>query len=191
VEAQVVARVTDGLTVQASASYNDDTQSNSPCLKDNISGTPAFGQCITQTMLSGSTALTPFANPFGVLGSVPAFAPKFQGNIRARYDWQMGDYRAFVMADANYTDSMFNQPATYPSGAGVLIPNTTYLRYLQPAYATVDASIGIAKDKWYAELYGTNLGNSHASTFTSSAQFIESQVPLRPLVVGLKVGANF
>ncbi len=191
VEAQVVARVTEGLTLQASGSYNDDTQSNSPCLKDNISGTPAFGQCITQTMLSGSSTLVPFANPFGVLGSVPAFAPKFQGNIRARYDFRVGDYRAFVMADANYTDSMFNQPATYPSGNGVLIPNTTYLRYAQPAYSTFDASIGIAKDKWYAELYGTNLGNSHASTFTSSAQFIKSEVPLRPLVVGLKVGASF
>jgi outer membrane receptor protein involved in Fe transport len=191
VEAQVIARVTEGLTIQASGSYNDDTQSNSPCLKDNISGTPAFGQCITQTVLGGSSALVPFANPFGSLGSVPAFAPKFQGTVRARYDFQIADYRAFVMADANYTDSMYNQPATYPSGNGVLIPNTTYLRYFQPAYSTFDASIGIAKDKWYAELYGTNLGNSHASTFTSSAQFIKSEVPLRPLVVGLKIGASF
>ena len=191
IEAQVVARVTDGLTVQGSASYNDDTQSDSPCLKDNIKGTPAFGQCITQTIVSGSSALVPFANPFGSLGSVPAFSPTFQGNIRARYDWRIMDYKAFVMADANYTGSMFNQPATYPSGAGVLIPNTTYLRYLQPAYATVDASVGIAKDQWYAEIYGTNLTNSDASTFTSSAQFIKSEVPLRPLVVGFKVGANF
>ena len=62
------------------------------------------------------------------------------------------------MADANYTDSMFNQPATYPSGNGVLIPNTTYLRYFQPAYTTFDASIGIAKDNWYAELYGDQPG---------------------------------
>ena len=191
IEAQVVARVTEGLTVQGSASYNDDTQSDSPCLKDNIKGTPAFGQCITQTIVSGSSALVPFANPFGSLGSVPAFSPTFQGNIRARYDWRIMDYKAFVMADANYTGSMFNQPATYPSGAGVLIPNTTYLRYLQPAYATVDASVGIAKDQWYAEIYGTNLTNSDASTFTSSAQFIKSEVPLRPLVVGFKVGANF
>ena len=46
-------------------------------------------------------------------------------------------------------------------------------------------------DKWYAELYGQNLGDCHASTFTSSAQFIKSEVPLRPRVVGLKIGANF
>lgn len=100
-------------------------------------------------------------------------------------------YKAFAQGGVNYTGGMWNQPASYLSGAGVLVPNTTYLRYYQPAYATVDASVGVAKDNWYAEIYGTNLTDSHASTFTSSAQFIKSEVPLRPLVVGIKVGANF
>jgi len=40
-------------------------------------------------------------------------------------------------------------------------------------------------------LYGTNLSNSHASTFTSSAQFIEAQVPLRPRVLGVTIGWGF
>lgn len=185
IEAQAVANVAPGLTFQGSGSYNDDRQSNSPCLTDNIAGTPAFGQCITQVKNQ------PFQNPFGTLGSTPAFSPAFQGNLRARYDWRIGEYKAFITADGNYVGSMYNQPATYLSGAGVLIPNTTYLRYLQPAYATCDASIGIAKGRWYAQLYGTNLSNSNASTFTSSAQFIKSEVPLRPRVVALKIGANF
>ncbi|HKT53806.1 MAG TPA: hypothetical protein VJP88_05100, partial [Caulobacteraceae bacterium] len=155
-----------------------------------IAGTASFGHCITQAVAKG-TGLGPFVNPFGAVGGVPAFSPKFQGNIRGRYDWEVMGYKAFVQADANYTGGMWNQPASYISGVGVLIPNTTYLRYYQPAYTTIDASVGIAKDNWYAEIYGTNLTNSHASTFTSSAQFIKSEVPLRPLVVGLKVGANF
>jgi iron complex outermembrane receptor protein len=75
---------------------------------------------------------------------------------------------------------MYNQPATYPSGAGVTDVTTVELRYLQAAYTTVDASLGVAKDNWNVSLYGTNLNNSHASVFTSSAQFIESQVPIRP-----------
>jgi iron complex outermembrane receptor protein len=37
-------------------------------------------------------------------------------------------------------------------------------------------------------VYGTNLGNNDASVFTSSAQFIQSEVPLRPRVLGVKVG---
>ena len=72
------------------------------------------------------------------------------------------------MVGVSYTGSMFNQPATYTSGEGVVVPNTTFLRYLQPAYTTVDAAIGVNFDKWYAQLFGQNLGNSHASTFTSS-----------------------
>jgi hypothetical protein len=70
-------------------------------------------------------------------------------------------------------------------------PFTTLLRYEQPSYNTYDASLGVAKDSWTAEAYGTNLSNSNASVFTSSAQFIKSEVPLRPRVVGLKIGYKF
>jgi outer membrane receptor protein involved in Fe transport len=185
VEAQFVARPTHELTIQGSGSYNQDTQANSPCLTDNIVGTPAYNQCIT------TVKNQPFLNPFGSVGSVPAFSPSFQGNIRGRYDWTIMDYKAFAQAGANYTGSMYNQPATYESGAGVAIPTTTYLRYLQPAYTTFDAAAGVSLNKWSAQLFATNLGNSHASTFTSSAQFIKSEVPLRPRVIGVKVDASF
>ncbi|MGC1305296.1 MAG: TonB-dependent receptor, partial [Caulobacteraceae bacterium] len=190
VEAQFVARVTHGLTIQGSGSYNDDTQSNSPCLTGNIPGSPSFGKCITQVQVSSGQTQT-FANPFGTVGSTPAFSPTFQGNMRARYDWRFGEYQPYVQGGVSYTGSMFNQPATYPSGAGVLIPTTTFLRYEQAAYATFDAAIGVSRDNWHAQLFGSNLGNSHASTFTSSAQFIKTEVPLRPRVIGLKIGASF
>jgi iron complex outermembrane recepter protein len=190
VEAQVFARVTDQLTVQGSVTYNNDQQTTSPCLKDNIPGTPAFGQCITQVVQSG-VGLVPFQNPFGTVGSVPAFSPYWQGNVRVRYDWDIGPYKAYATGAASYTGNMFNQPATYASGAGVLIPNTTFLRYEQPAYTLFDASIGVQKDNWYAELYAQNIGDSHASMFTSSAQFIKSEVPVRPRVIAIKIGADF
>ena len=190
-EAQFTALVTDGLTLSGSGSYNDNSQATSPCLVDNIPGTTAFGHCITEIIPRGATTAVPFINPFGDPGSTPAFSPKFQGSLHARYDWMIDQYGAFVQAGVNYMGSMFNQPASYKSGTGVLIPDTTFLRYKQPAYTTFDASIGISLDKWYAQLYGTNLTNSHASTFTSSAQFIKSEIPIRPRVIGLKVGYNF
>ena len=71
------------------------------------------------------------------------------------------------------------------------IPNTTYLRYLQAAYVTEDATLGVKRDKWYAQLFVNNLLDSHASTFTSSAQFIKSEVPIRPRTFGLTIGASF
>jgi outer membrane receptor protein involved in Fe transport len=191
VEAQFTAIVVEGLTVTGSGSYNDAVQSNSPCLVSNnpLSGT--YKSCITEAVYKG-IGLAPLLNPFGAKGSVPPFSPKFQGNIRARYEWNAGgDYRAHVSLSGNYVSSMWSQPSTYTNGEGILIPNTTLLRYLQPAYGTIDASIGVAKDKWYAEVYATNLNNSNASVFTSSAQFIKSEVPIRPRVIMLKVGASF
>ena len=80
---------------------------------------------------------------------------------------------------------------TGTGGLGVLIPGTTFLRYKQPHYTTVDASIGVQKGQWSLEVFGSNLTNSHASTFTSSAQFIRSEVPLRPRVIEMKIGLDF
>jgi outer membrane receptor protein involved in Fe transport len=195
VEYQVVGKVTDAFTIQSSGSYNDNTQATSPCLVDNISSSPGFGKCITQVVEKGvvtASGYVPFVNPFGTVGSTPAFSPSFKGNIRGVYTWPVfEDYKATAIVGGNYTGSMYNEPGTYASGAGVLIPTTTLLRYLQPAYATMDASISVSKDKWTATLYGTNLFDNHASTFTSSAQFIKSETPLRPTVVGLKIASKF
>ena len=190
VEAQFVVKPIDGLTIQGSGSYNDDSQTNSPCLTDNIPGTAAFGKCITQVQVSGGAVQT-FQNPFGTVGSTPAFSPSFQGNMRSRYDWTFREYHPYVQGGVSYTGSMYNQPATYPSGSGVLIPTTTYLRYKQAAYATFDAAVGVSKDRWSLQFFAENLLDSHASTFTSSAQFIKAEVPLRPRTYGLKLGASF
>jgi hypothetical protein len=45
--------------------------------------------------------------------------------------------------------------------------------------------------KYTATLFGTNLGNSRASTYTTSTEFIKAEVPVRPRVIGLKVSAAF
>ncbi len=190
VEAQVVGRVIEGLTVQGSATYDDDKQSNSPSLIDNNPASINYGKAITQVVQNG-VGLVAFTNPFGTIGSTPAFSPKFQGNLRGRYDRQVGEYKAYGSLGASYTGSMYNEPATYLSGTGVTIPSTTVLRYLQAAYVTEDAQIGVGKDHWHAQLFVNNLLDSHASTFTSSAQFIKSEVPIRPRTFGLKIGASF
>ena len=190
-EAQIQALLAEGLTLGGSGSYNDNTQAGSQCFVSNIANSPSFGQCITQITPKGSTTAQPFVNPFGAPGTTPAFSPKYQANAHLRYDWTMDGFNPYVQGGVSYTGSMYNQPATYTSGVGVLVPNTTFLRYLQPSYTTFDAAIGLNFNKWYAQLYGQNLGDSHASTFTSSAQFIKSEVPLRPRVIGLMLGANF
>jgi iron complex outermembrane receptor protein len=185
VELQLVAKVTDGLTVQGSSSWNSPNQTSAPCLLSNDPTSPTLGQCINT--VKGK----PYQNPFGSLNTRPAFSPPLEFNLRARYDWSLGGYKAFVMAGGSHISHMSNEPASYVDGNTVTIPYTTTLRYDQPGYTTYDASLGIAKDNWAAEVYGQNLGNSDASVFTSSAQFIKSEVPLRPRILGLKIGYKF
>ncbi len=176
-ELQVVTRPFDGLTVQGSGSYNHSEQTNAPCLSSSgvTSSTPnnptAAGTCITQ--VNGK----PFTNPYGVLGTTPAFSPLFEFNLRARYDWTVNEYRPFVMVGANHVGSMRNEPASFPPGnlptsqGGCLangIPNTTLCLYTMPAYTTYDGSFGVSKDNWTVQATGSNLSNSNASQYTSS-----------------------
>ena len=185
-EVQVTARPVRGLTFTGTATYNDNRQTNSPCLRSNIPASPTFGQCITE--VRGA----PFQNPFGIAGSVSAFSPHFEGTARVRYDWEIGDYRPFAQIGGQYISAQYNQPATYLSGEGVILPTTTFLRYRQPGYGTIDASIGVsARAGWNAQAYVTNLNNSHASTFTTSAEFIREEIPIRPRVFGIRAGYDF
>jgi outer membrane receptor protein involved in Fe transport len=190
-ELQVVARATEGLTLQGSASYNHSEQTNAPCLPSNVvsAGNPTpIGTCITQ--VKG----LPYTNPYGVLGTSPAFSPLFQFNARARYDWVIGDYKPFAMVGANHVGSMRNEPASFPSGSSSFcspVPTTTLCQYTMPGYTTYDAALGVGKDNWTAQITGNNLTNSDASTNTSSAQFIKSEVPLRPRVLTLQFGYKF
>ncbi len=191
-EAQFVGKVTDHLTIQGSGSYSYYSQTVSPLPDQQCpSGSSSLGNCVTEAVAHGAGSPVPFENPFGAVGSPPPFSPRFQGNIRARYDWEIETYKAFVQVSGNYVGAMWNEPASYTSGVGVVVPTTVNLRFRQPAYATMDASIGLSKDYWSAELFATNLTNSHSSTFTSTGQFIVSQVPLRPAVIGVRLGAKF
>jgi hypothetical protein len=49
----------------------------------------------------------------------------------------------------------------------------------------------VAKDAWTAQISASNLSNTNASQFTSSAQFIKSEVPIRPRVITVTMGYKF
>jgi iron complex outermembrane receptor protein len=185
IELQVIARVTEGLTLQSSGSYNHSKQTNSPCLPNNIATSPGYGTCITE--VQGQ----PFFNPFGAEGGEPANSPALQANLHARYDMTFNDYKGFLSFGGAFTGHSYNQVDTATNGDTVLVPTTTLLRYEMPSYTLYDAALGVAKDNWTASLFGQNLSNSNASQFTSSAEFIKSEVPVRPRVLGVKFGYKF
>ncbi|HTC44584.1 MAG TPA: TonB-dependent receptor [Steroidobacteraceae bacterium] len=188
VELQLLARPITGVTLQASSSWNSSNQTNDPCLLvNNPALTSLYGSCITQTDHGG---LHYIDHPLGELDSRPAMSPPLQFSLQARYDWVLiKDYRAWISAGASHTAHMSNQPAGYPAPT---TPASSVREFFdQPGYTTYDASLGVAKDAWTVTLFGQNLSNSDASTFTSSAQYIEMQTPLRPRVLGLRVDYKF
>jgi iron complex outermembrane recepter protein len=193
-ELQVTWRATQALTLTGAVSYNDAKQVNSPYLINNNPASAGFGQPITDYFFRNEAKT--ITNTFGSPDTPTAYSPKIQANLRARYDWTMGDYGAYWQVGAIHVGEMYNNTNTDPSvngdnPANLQAINTTLFRFKQDAYTTFDASIGVAKDSWMAELYGQNLGDSNASTFTSTAQFIKTEVPLRPRVFGVKIGMKF
>jgi outer membrane receptor protein involved in Fe transport len=187
VETSVIAVIFDGFTAQGGAAWNSSSQTNSPALIANnpdLLKDPAtaaeFGQPITSIQ-----------NVYGPLGSPTANSPPFQFNMRLRYQWSINDYNAFVQSGATHNAHSFTQSGVNPSLSAGGSVSTTLLRFENPAYTLYDASVGISKDAWSAELYGQNLTNSNASIFTSTTQFVPAEVITRPRVMGIKFGFKF
>ncbi len=98
---------------------------------------------------------------FGKPGTELANSPELQFNIRARYEWDMGEYMPFV-------SGAHPVPGRVVLDCGRGEPRTT-----MPSWTTMDASVGVSKDDWMAELYVVNLTDENKSLFTSASQFIE------------------
>jgi outer membrane receptor protein involved in Fe transport len=192
IETSFVARVVAGLTLQGAASWNQSRQTNSPILLDNNPASSNFGKQITFACNAFGANCGSVTNPFGPVGSPSADAPPIQFSLRARYDWYLANgYTPFVQAGVTHSGHSFTQAGSNPTVPESGIIKTGRLRFENPDYSTVDASFGVAKDAWYANVYGENLANSNASTFVSTDQFIVAQTPLRPRVLGLEFGYKF
>jgi outer membrane receptor protein involved in Fe transport len=190
IETSVVARVLDGLTLQGAGSWNHSEQTNSPALIDNNPASVNFGKALTETCTAPG-ACTPITNPFGPIGAPTANSPPIQFSLRARYEWNIESYEAFVQFGASHVGHSFTQAGSNPAIAASGAVSTARLRFEDPAYTTLDASTGVAKDAWSARLYVDNLTNSNASVFTNADQFIVAQTVLRPRVIGGVIGYKF
>ena len=166
-ELQIVARVTDGLTVQSSSSYNHSKQTNSPFLVNNNPLSPGYGQPITS-----------IPNPFGPLGSPLANSPELQWNIRIRDEIPFGDYKGFWQVGAQHIGTSLSATGNVQA-------------FVQEGYTTYDAAVGVAKDAWNVQVFGQNLTSVNASMYTNATEFVEAQTVTRPRIVGVKFGYKF
>jgi len=185
VEFSFVVAPMDGLVINAAGSYNKAELNNSPQLISNNPDSPTLGQPITESCLdtpfvpaNGCTNVVSVENIFGTPGTEMANAPELQFNIRARYEWNWNEYSPYVGAAIQYQDESFSSA-------------TAVNRYVQPSWTTMDASVGVGKDAWNAELFVTNLTDENKSVYTTASQFILTEVPMRPRTIGLRLGYSF
>ncbi len=113
-----------------------------------------------------------------LVGEPLAFAPEFQGNLRARYEWEFGDYTAHIMPQIVYSSEAFTD---------IIEVN----KFELDSWTTLALSAGVKKDDWRIEIFGENLTNE-AAEISGSFVYDQQRVTLaRPRTIGVRVGVDF
>ncbi|MEL6691680.1 MAG: TonB-dependent receptor [Pseudomonadota bacterium] len=119
-----------------------------------------------------------------IAGSDLAFAPAWQGNIRARYEWDLErqidgqTLTAHVMPQLVFSDD---------SVSDIIEINKADV----DGYVTLGGTLGVTADQWSAEIYATNLTNEYAELSNNFVFDRERVTPLRPRTIGVRVGYDF
>lgn len=187
-EGDITARPVRELTIGAGFSYND---------SELTSYVPAL-------QVLGQRVLVP-------LGSPLALSPKFQGNIRLRYEWltesglkpflQVGFHHVGSTITSNISNSSIlytgcRSPYTncgVPSTInGVTVTPGSVIQpqpqsFAQPSYSTWDASVGISKDNWSLNIYLENVSDARPQLFTSANDGEVRVTTSRPQTIGMRV----
>ena len=175
IETEIVGRVTQGLTVTAGAAWNHSY------LAKEVSFVDSTGKPIDFTTLG-------LQNPFGTRNSPLAQSPPFQMHIRARYDFPVwNDYQPFAQIAASHRSHSYSTTDALQTE----IDQKTPTRYDQPGFTTYDASIGVSKNAWMVQLYGTNITNVRGDLFSSYSQFIKMNTVTRPRTLTLAFSYKF
>ncbi len=189
-EGDITARPSKGLTLNAGFSYND-TELTS-CAPSPIA-----------KLLCSRGVLVPAGSPL-------ALSPKFQGNVRFRYEWELASgLKPFVQAGIHYVGSTISSDidntnilytgcrAPYSNcgvtstinGVVVKAGDPIQLQpssFKQPSYTTAEASVGVSKDDWSIQVYIDNLTDARPQLFTSANDGETRVTTSRPRTIGMR-----
>lgn len=109
-------------------------------------------------------------------GGELAYAPNFQGNVRARYEWNVSsDYVAHVQSQVVYSGSSFSD---------IVEINKAKVN----AWTTVSASAGLTGEQWSVEVFAENLGNTYGELANNFVYDRYRTTVLRPRTIGVRFG---
>jgi outer membrane receptor protein involved in Fe transport len=133
---------------------------------------------VTEVLLGadGGTPSITIAQP----GEKLAFAPSFQGNIRARYEWpeKANGMAPYMQANASVSTSSFSDL-------------TLINRAEQEGYFLVGSAVGFKKDNWGLEAYVENLTDERAQ-ITNTFVYNRERISInRPRTWGMRFSYKF
>ncbi|MBV7266359.1 TonB-dependent receptor [Erythrobacter ani] len=112
-------------------------------------------------------------------GEELAYAPGFQGNLRARYEWDLSStLEAYVQPQVSYSGSKFTD---------IIEINKIELE----SYTLFDLAVGIKADRWGFEVFGENLSDERAEISGIFGNDRERIITNRPLTVGMRVSFDY
>ena len=112
-------------------------------------------------------------------GDELAYAPAFQGNLRARYQWFLDSgMTVHVMPHVSYSAS---------AQSDVVVINNSEV----DSWLLAGVTLGVTKDEWSAELFVDNLFDEQAELSRSFVFDVERVTYARPQTVGVRVSFDF
>jgi iron complex outermembrane recepter protein len=178
-EAEVQYVPFDGLTLSSSITYLNAKLLSNACQFASPSGTCQEPYDDPQYGLESNSVLAPS-------GSRLPVSAKIKGNSIARYEWNVGDYRAHMQIALAYQS---NALSSLQSSDEAIVGGL-------PGYGTADLAVGVARDRWHTELYIQNATDNRASalrytTCVPSVCNLVNVIPIKPRLVGLNFGQKF
>ena len=114
-----------------------------------------------------------------IVGSELAYAPNYQGNLWARYEWNIGDgWIGHFMPSVTFSDSSVSDIISINS---MIIPSCT----------KVNLTAGITADRWMVEAFVDNLTDEQVITGANYVNDRERLALAPPTTAGIRVSMDF
>lgn len=184
VESEVEFRATNDLTLSSSITWLQSVTTTDVCSKLGESSSDCAKDTYSEPWGFENSGYT-YTGPLARKGTDMPVAPKFKGNVVARYTFpEVSGWQPFGQFSAVY------QTQTAP----VLRADSTQIAGMMPAWALMDLSLGATDRQSTLQLVVTNLADRRAqlSRFVQSANANQPYViPAQPRTIELKFGQKF
>lgn len=123
-----------------------------------------------------TTVLTPTDDV--TAGENLSFAPEFQGNLNARYEWLVDGMTAHVMGNVAHSGESYSD---------IISINRDVIQ----AWTMLGVTAGLTTDTWGAELFVDNLTDERAEISRNYVNDRERVTYARPRTMGMRISYNF